>query len=99
MRGAVQMVVKDKEGDDAEKRRKTSARDILADLERFSGHLHLLYGSRDPEASGSEAFFTAWANRHHIPVDVRVIPGAPHNYYTAAWTAEVAAQTAAWMAE
>jgi dienelactone hydrolase len=98
VKGAVQMVVKDKEGDDAEKRRKTSARDILAALERYPGRLHLLYGSRDPEAAGSEAFFTAWARRHGIPVDVRTIAGAPHNYYTAAWSADVAAQTAAWIA-
>jgi hypothetical protein len=27
------------------------------------------------------------------------VTGAPHNYYTAQWTAEVVAQTAAWLGE
>lgn len=97
VKGAVKAVAKNKEGDDAERARKTSNRDILADLQNFSGHIHLLYGSRDPESAGSRAFFEDWCRRRRIPVDVRVIDGAPHNFYTAAWTAEVVAQTAAWL--
>lgn len=97
VRGAVQVIAKDKEGDDGEKRRKTSARNILADLEGFSGRLHLLYGSRDPEAAGSQAFFTAWCRDHHIPVDTSVISGAPHNFYTAKWTEAVVEQTVQWL--
>jgi pimeloyl-ACP methyl ester carboxylesterase len=97
VKGAVQTLAKDKEGDDAERRRKTSARDILGDLHAFGGQLHLLYGSRDPEAAGSRAFFEDWCRRQRIPVDVHIIDGAPHNFYTAAWTAEVVAQTAAWL--
>jgi len=98
VRGAVKMVVKDKEGDDEEKRRKTSRRDILTDLTRqFRGRLHLLYGSRDPEAAGSQAFFTEWCRRQTIAVDTRVITGAPHNFYTVRWTREVVVQTAAWV--
>jgi len=87
----------DEEGDDAERGRKTSARDILRDLQGFSGRLHLLYGGRDPESAGSRAFFEAWCRRQRIAVDVRVIDGAPHNFYTAAWTEAVAAQTADWL--
>ena len=97
VQGAVKVLANDKEGDEAEKQRKTSARDILAELEAYHGKLHLLYGSRDPEASGSQAFFTDWCKQHRIPVDVRVIPGAPHNFYTAQWTAEVIEQTAMWL--
>ena len=92
VRGAVNVLVKDKEGDEEEKRRKTSARDILADLEKYPGRLHLLYGTRDPEAAGSRAYFDSWCRKHRIPVDIAAIPGAPHNFYTANWTARVVAQ-------
>lgn len=97
LKGAMKTVAGDKEGDDAEKRRKTSARDILGDLNRFSGSLHLLYGSADPEAAGSQAFFEAWRRKRALPGHTRVIPGAPHNFYTAQWTAAVVAQTAEWL--
>lgn len=100
VKGAVKTLAKDKEGDAEEKARKTSSRDILADLAgSFHGRLHLLYGSRDPESAGSQAFFTAWCHQHDIPCDVHTIPGAPHNFYTAAWTREVAARTAHWLVE
>lgn len=97
VKGAVQTLVKDKEGDDTERGRKTSIRDILRDLHGFTGNLHLLYGSRDPESAGSRTFFEGWCRRQRIPVDVRVIDGAPHNFYTAAWTAAVVTQTADWI--
>jgi len=96
--GAMKTLAKDKEGDDAEKRRKTSARDILADLASFRGALHLLYGSADPEAAGSQAFFEAWRRQRGLAGETRVIPGAPHNFYTAHWTDAVIAQTADWLA-
>ena len=98
VRGAVNVVAKDKEGDEAEKKRKTSARDILHDLEKYQGRLHLIFGNRDPEAEGSQAFFEAWCRTHGIPVDVEVINGAPHNFYTANWTRMVVAQTEQWIA-
>jgi len=98
VKGAMQTLAKDKEGDADEKRRKTSARDILADLADFNGNLHLVFGSADPEAAGSQAFFEAWRQRQGIPGYTRIIPGAPHNYYTAKWTAEVIAQTVEWLA-
>lgn len=97
VKGAMQTLAKDKEGDADEKRRKTSARDILADLAGFNGNLHLIFGSADPEAAGSQAFFEAWRQKQDIPGHTRIIPGAPHNYYTARWTAEVIAQTAEWL--
>lgn len=99
VKGAVNVLVKDKEGDDEEKRRKTSTRDILAALESYQGRLHLLYGTRDPEAAGSRAFFEVWCKQHRIPVDIHTIPGAPHNFYTAKWTAEVIEQTVEWVAK
>ncbi|HEY3379081.1 MAG TPA: alpha/beta fold hydrolase [Armatimonadota bacterium] len=99
VRGAMHTVVQDKEGDANERQRKTSRRDILAQLQHFSGRLHLLYGGQDPEAAGSEAFFSAWCQQHHIPVDTRVIAGAPHNFYTAQWTEAVVTQTVQWLTE
>ncbi|MHB9132506.1 MAG: alpha/beta hydrolase family protein [Armatimonadota bacterium] len=99
LRGAAKVMAKDKEGDSEERQRKTSSRDILADLERFTGHLYLLYGSRDPEAAGSQTFFTDWCKRHNIPATTETIPGAPHNFYTVQWTRKVVEQTAAWLAE
>ncbi len=57
VRGAVKVLVKDKEGDAEEQRRKTSRRDILGDLEeRFHCRLHLIYGTRDPEAAARAPF-------------------------------------------
>lgn len=97
VRGAINVVVKEKEGDEEEKQRKTSQRDILANLTTFQGKLHLIYGSQDPEASGAQAFFTNWCQVNKIPLDVHVITDAPHNFYTAAWTKEVIAQTASWV--
>ena len=99
VKGAVQTLAKDKEGDEAEKRRKTSARDILADLAGYKGNLHLLFGSADPEAAGSQAFFEAWRAKRGIPGHTCIIPGAPHNFYTAQWTAEVVGQTVEWLSE
>ena len=99
VRGAVQTLAKDKEGDTAERERKTSARDILAELAVFHGRLHLIYGGADPEAAGSRAFFEDWRRRRNLPGDTRLIPGAPHNFYTAHWTREVIEQTAAWLGE
>lgn len=98
VKGAVQVLARDKEGDAEERRRKTSRRDILADLRGFHGRLHLLYGSSDPEAAGSRAFFEDWRRREGISGDTRVISGAPHNFYTAQWTAEVISQTVEWLA-
>jgi len=97
VKGAVNVLVKDKEGDEGEKQRKTSKRDILADLEGYRGQLHLLYGTRDPEAAGSRAFFEQWCRKHQVPVDLQTISGAPHNFYTAKWTAAVIEQTVAWL--
>ncbi len=97
VRGAMKTLAADKEGDAEERRRKTSARDILADLREFDGALHLLYGSADPEAVGSRAFFEEWRCRHHISGATQVIHGAPHNFYTAQWTQQVIAQTVEWL--
>ena len=97
VRGAVGAVAKDKEGDAEERGRKTSQRDILADLAGFRGKLHLLFGSADPESPGARAFFEDWRRRHGIPGETRIIPGAPHNFYTARWTAEAIAQTVIWL--
>lgn len=97
VRGAVNVLAKDKEGDTEERRRKTSQRDILGELRGFTGRLHLLYGSRDPEAEGSRTFFTRWCQQHRIPVETHVIEGAPHNFYTMQWTEAVITQTVDWL--
>ncbi|MHB9024493.1 MAG: alpha/beta fold hydrolase [Armatimonadota bacterium] len=98
VRGAAKMLAADKEGDAEERARKTSSRDILAELDGYQGCLHLLYGERDPEAAGSRSFFENWCRAHQVPVEAATIPGAPHNFYTARWTAEVVAQTVRWLA-
>jgi len=98
VKGAVKTLAKDKEGDKDEKRRKTSTRDILADLAGFRGNLHLIFGSADPEAAGSQAFYEAWRAKQGISGNTRIIPGAPHNFYTAQWTQDVIAQTLMWLA-
>jgi pimeloyl-ACP methyl ester carboxylesterase len=98
VRGALHATAKDPEGDDDERRRKTSSRDLLRGLEGFSGRLHLLYGSGDPQAAGSRTFFEAWCRRHRIPVETHIIDGAPHNFVTAEWTRQVVERTVDWIA-
>jgi len=97
VKGAVKVLAKDKEGDAAEQARKTSHRDILADLAGYQGRICLLYGSRDPESAGSRTFFTDWAARRRITCDTHTIDGAPHNFYTTAWTTAVVRQTVEWV--
>lgn len=99
VRGAVQVIAHDKEGDEVEKARKTSSRNILRDLENFPGNFKLIYGSRDPEAEGAEKFFVNWCQQHHVALTTRQIEGAPHNFYTADWTRQVIEQTAIWINE
>lgn len=95
--GAMQTLKQDKEGADEEKQRKTSQRDILADFQGFAGRCFLVYGTRDPEAADSAAFFQRWFADRHIEHEVRWITGAPHNFYTAEWTRQVIDVTVAWL--
>lgn len=97
VRGALDTLQKDKEGDEEEKKRKTSRRDILEDFGRFRGRCLLVFGSQDPESKDSCAFFHEWLDRRTIPHTVEWIPGAPHNFYTAEWTERVIRLTVDWL--
>jgi len=95
--GAVQTLTKDKEGGDGEKERKTSRRDILKDFQRFRGRCLTIYGTQDPEAADSCAFFGKWLDDHDVRHDAHWIKGAPHNFYTAEWTKQVIGISVEWL--
>ncbi len=95
--GAIKTLAKDKEGDEAEKDRKKSSRIITKELAGYSGQILFIFGENDPEASGSAAFFTDWAKKNKIDHKITQIKGAPHNFYTAAWTADVIEKTTMWL--
>jgi len=94
IKSALQNVAKDKEGDKNEKKRKTSVRKILNDVSRhYTGDIHLVFGTKDPEAAGSELFYREWFDRNHKKHKITKIKGAPHNFYTAHWTEELIEKT------
>ena len=95
--GAMDTLTQDKEGEDAEKARKTSSRDILRDFERFRGRCFMVFGTNDPEAGDSFGFFEAWLKRQGVEHETHWIKGAPHNFYTDAWTKQVVAMTVEWV--
>jgi pimeloyl-ACP methyl ester carboxylesterase len=96
--GAMKTLAKDKEGDDLEKERKKSRRIITKELAGYTGEILFIFGENDPEAAGSGAFFTDWAKKNKIAHQIMQIKGAPHNFYTAAWTADVVEKTSLWIA-
>jgi len=94
IKSALQNVAKDKEGDKNEKRRKTSVRKILNDVSRhYTGDVHLIFGTKDPESAGSELFYREWFDRNRKGYKITKIKGAPHNFYTAHWTEELIEKT------
>ncbi|MBI2201835.1 MAG: hypothetical protein HYU43_07845 [Armatimonadetes bacterium] len=88
VRGAVRTLRKDKEGDEEERRRKTSRRDILKDLDAYRGRCLFIFGA---------AFFQARLQRQGISHEIQWIPGAPHNFYTVEWTRRVIRLTVDWL--
>ncbi len=99
VKGAQDSLVKDKEGDQEEQQHKTSKRLIMSALVGYCGKVFLIYGSRDPEAIGARSFYTTWFKQHKIEVVAHTVEDAPHNFYTAGWTAAVIRQTVHWLAD
>lgn len=97
--GAMKTLAKDKEGNDLEKERKKSKRIITKELAGYTGQILFIFGENDPEAAGSGAFFTEWAKKNKIAYQIIQIKGAPHNFYTASWTADVVEKTSMWITE
>ena len=95
--GAMQTLATDKEGEEGEKERKTSRRDILSDFQRFRGRCLMVFGTQDPEAADSCAFFGRWLQSHGVRHGTHWIKGAPHNFYTAQWTGQVIRLTVDWL--
>lgn len=93
------MLVANPEGDAAERERKRSHRDILADFAAYRGSLHLLYGTQDPDYPSSFAAYEAYCREHHIPLEVYLVEGSNHNFYSVAWSAEVVEQASRWLLE
>jgi len=89
VKGAMDTLTKDKEGDDEEKDRKTSKRDIMKEFEKFAGRTFMVFGTQDPEAADSSSFFETWLKEHGKAFETKWITGAPHNFYTADWTKKV----------
>lgn len=99
VKGAQDSLVKDKEGDQEEQQHKTSKRVIMSALAGYRGKVFLIYGSRDPEATGARSFYTTWFKQHEVEVAAHTVENAPHNFYTAEWTAEVITQTVNWLVD
>jgi len=93
------VLVANPEGDAAERERKRSQRDILADLTAYRGSLHLIYGTQDPDYPSSFAAYEAFCRAHHIPLEIHLVQGSNHNFYSVAWSAEVVEQARRWLVE
>lgn len=93
------LLVASPEGDAAEQERKRSQRDILGDFSRYRGDLCLIYGSRDPDYPTALAAYRTYCQEHHIPLQIGVVEGSNHNFYSVAWSEEVIARSHAWLRE
>ena len=94
---SLRSIRRNKEGDEAERQRKMAARDILGDLETYPGRVLMIYGTKDPEAEGSAAFFSRWMFLHGKEHETSWIEGANHNFYTDAHTREAIRISVAWL--
>lgn len=93
------VLVANPEGDAAEQERKRSRRDILRDFSGYRGDLCLLYGSRDPDYPSAQAVYRNYCRDHHIPLQIQVVEGSNHNFYSVAWSEEVISRSHAWLNE
>lgn len=75
--------------DEEDRQRKTSSRDILADLSGHPPPLSFVYGSADPEWPRSWSYYEPFVKKHGIPHAIHVIDDANHNFYTARWSRQV----------
>ena len=52
----------------------------------------MLYGTADPDAAAAVKYFGDYANEQQLPVGIRHIEGADHNFSSAAWRKQLYAQ-------
>jgi pimeloyl-ACP methyl ester carboxylesterase len=93
------VLVANPEGDAAEQERKRSRRDILGDFARYRGDLCLVYGRRDPDYPSAHAAYATYCRERNIPLQVHIVEGSNHNFYSVAWSEEVVTRTSAWLGE
>jgi alpha-beta hydrolase superfamily lysophospholipase len=66
-------------------------------FEAFSGRLLFIYGGNDPETEPSRAFYREFVERTGMAHHFVEVAGSNHNYYSAAWHAEVIGATLSWL--
>jgi len=76
---------------------KDSRRDIMSDLDGFTGPALFIYGSLDDDAIGAPEFYREWCGEHGVPAVFHTVQGANHSYYSVAWEREVIEHTTNWM--
>lgn len=52
--------------------------------------IRMIYGDADPDFQASYDYFSTFAETNDVPIDFDVIPHANHNFYSSAWTEQLA---------
>jgi len=60
---------------------KKSRRDLPEVVSRYAGAKQLMWGEKDPEGTGSRAYFERLFAGASKPADIYIVRGANHNYY------------------
>jgi len=76
---------------------KDSLRDVMSDLQGYSGRALFVYGSADDEAAGAPEFYRSFCEENAIPAEHHTVEGANHSYYSLEWEREVIDTTLAWL--
>jgi acetyl esterase/lipase len=78
------------EGDE-DRRLKTSARNIPAELHRHAFPVHLIYGGGDPEAAPAQEWYASLLGGGER-LSVSEVSGANHNFYSVDWAQRLRTQ-------
>jgi pimeloyl-ACP methyl ester carboxylesterase len=84
---------------DGDRNPKDSLRDVMSDLEGYSGRALFIYGSADDEAAGAPGFYEQYCEENSIPAAFHTVDGANHSYYSLDWEKEVIETTLSWLKE
>lgn len=84
---------------DGDRNPKDSLRDVMSDLEGYSGRALFIYGSADDEAAGAPEFYKHYCEENSIPAAFHTVDGANHSYYSLDWEKEVIDTTLSWLKE
>lgn len=86
-----------KKGGPAARNLKDSRRDIMRELEQYTGRILFLNGGADAEARSGRALYEAFCAEHHIAAAFDEVAGANHDFYSLDWKREAIAKSADWV--